>query len=119
LENVLSLDNPNSYGCALKSYQHGHKELTLQVSKGVGEPDLRVVFTQVEYFSGPTTWLGANFTTDSDDAVIRFVREFRRYAFFTDETVIPLALHLYRVIPQDEPNFEVQILAGNIVLKND
>lgn len=112
--NILSLEDPETYGCSLKSYQHGHKELTFQVCKGVGEPELRVVFSQVGYFSGPTAWLGANFTSDSDEAVIQFVRQFRRFDFFADETIMPLAYHLFRVVPQDEPNFVVQILAGSV-----
>ena len=75
-DNVLGLENPELWNCAMKHLAKGHglNRIILR-KKGEYNNPLFLEFTHVEYYAGWTVWRGANLRVARNDEYLEKIRD--------------------------------------------
>lgn len=74
--NLFNIDGAPYRICQMYQYQHGHSHLDVTIfpQKHSQEPHQYIVFTEVAYIEGPTSWVGAGFRQRNATESFRFAR---------------------------------------------
>src|SRR3954454_189149 len=76
-ENIFPFDNAEKYSCRIDYYRLSHSELRIAVSHEENSP-FYLLFVDVRYFSGPTSWQGINFhLVEKPDAHLRLLESLK------------------------------------------
>jgi hypothetical protein len=119
--NILELDRPDEATCVVERYHAGHPTLDLNIYRSaVHSPAhlaLKVVFSSVHFFAGPTSWRGANLCQAPYHKNRQFLHQLGWLenvpAEIIAELVAELRLFTIRAV---KPPYQILIVAANILV---
>lgn len=86
--NYFNLDKPDEWHCQLWSYGVGHSEMQVRIYNPEGKYYRDLYFISVDFFSGPMSWVGANFKILSNEECLEVLRQTTVYDHLTDQSLI-------------------------------
>ena len=121
MNNIFELPDPQNWGCKIVHVTDGHSILSIEMLNLKTKQRLMLGFRKVAFFSGWTTWIGANFTMKSDAELRKFAET--KTKTLTHELEVHIAeLNLYTCTPINKTAFEIianagwcQDMAGNLM----
>lgn len=120
LEDLFNIDveNPQMYLCKIWQYVASHQMLTILLQHmEIKTKRLSVLFTHVHYFSGPTSWQGADWVVRSlNQADIPLVRTIAPFSDFESDGI---EQYLRNYIMINAGNNMVQIIASTAEKRPD
>jgi hypothetical protein len=109
--NIFPLDQSEKYTCSIDYYRISHKELRIAVSRE-GTSPFYLLFVDVRYFSGPTSWQGANFhLIKKPDEHLKILESLRCFKKWPQEFLLERT-QVYQVDAPDD--VEIKIVAAEV-----
>jgi hypothetical protein len=109
--NLLMLNNPETYSCAVHSFRLGHRLLVLKIRSS---DEVIATFAGVVYFSGPISWRGANLTFRPVREAIEMLRAVFPQSSFEENN--SHGHYLFSIVPV-QPQLTVQFLGRGFDLR--
>ncbi|HEX2619114.1 MAG TPA: hypothetical protein VHL11_03175 [Phototrophicaceae bacterium] len=77
-DNIFKISDPETWWCRITHVSDGHKLMTIELNR-LNELNqfnynekIHITFRKVMYFSGPMSWIGANFRLAQNDELVKF-----------------------------------------------
>ena len=71
--NLLNLEEPDAYYCAIRQYYVGHHEMMVQATHELTKERIYIVFNHVYCFSGILGWKSASLRQASEEEYLQFM----------------------------------------------
>ena len=85
MNNAFGVMKPEMIECQVTQYHWGRSAMTVKLSRQ-GSPDIQYIkFGGVEVFSGPLTWMGANFVLRPTSECLELLQQSERVNDFVTE----------------------------------
>lgn len=110
--NIFPLDNPQEYSCAVFLYEIGHLGMYIRVSRKKEMP-FYLYFPLVRYFSGPTSWQGADFQLAAKpDEHLNWLGKIGYYGNWPRDVVLDEHFQIFTIVPPGGAT--IVIVAGDV-----
>lgn len=114
--NIFELPTPEELICIIDNYHFNHQTMHIRIYHPKKEEKYTLSLLRVEYFSGPTKWVGASFQLSSWQEIAELYKDIKpKDIDIPSEALQEFAekyLHLYKVFSVN-PKAEIKILAGS------
>jgi len=119
--NVFGFVDPDRVECSIYSYQQNHRMLEIELHDPEPQTTVYLQFVMVHYFTGPTVWVGADFTLMPRLVSMEMAQTLEVFgnenlqALSRDELEEHLQLcKVYDVCPVNLPLEKITICAANV-----
>jgi len=109
-ENIFPIEQADEHICTLVWYTRSHRAMYISASHGEETP-FYLLFVEVMYFTGPTSWQGANFRLiEKPDEHLKMLRTLGCFNNWPQGFL----LERTKIYAIDNPEFEIKIVAAEV-----